>query len=77
MNQEKQPDALKLADEIESWRGDHFCDAVLPAAVELRRLHAKNEQLKAAIGTVCEGWTIPPDAIKILEAALYNNTVKS
>ena len=38
----KQPEALRLADELEMWtRGE-------PAAAELRRLHAENEALREA-----------------------------
>lgn len=29
------------------------------------------EQLRAAVETVCEGWTLPPGARKTLEAALW------
>ena len=40
-----QPEALRLADELEKWTMDDF-DA---AADELRRLHAENETLKKAV----------------------------
>ena len=45
-----QPEALRLADELEMWtRGE-------PAAAELRRLHAENEALREAneaFGKLC------------------------
>jgi hypothetical protein len=52
MTRDKQPEALRLADEIEALRAD--------AAAELRRLHAENEALRAALAepTVKESLTV-------------------
>jgi septal ring factor EnvC (AmiA/AmiB activator) len=34
-------------------------------------LAAQAKALRKTIGTVCEGWTLPHDARKVLETALY------
>jgi hypothetical protein len=43
-----QPEALRLADTLEKQSG------IYQAAVELRRLHAVNQELLAALNAVCE-----------------------
>ena len=43
MDNEKMPEALRLADELEMWTQGE------PAAAELRRLHAECESLRAAL----------------------------
>ena len=43
--------------------------AMLTAAI------SEIERLRTAIGTVCEGWTLPPGARKVLETALWAETV--
>lgn len=47
MNEQKQPEALRLADAIEGFFPD---DHYKKAAAELRRLHAENEKLRAGLG---------------------------
>lgn len=42
---------------------------------EIRDLKEENERLRAAIGVVCEGWTLPEGARKVLETALWAETV--
>lgn len=42
--------------------------SALPALIQAAR---SEESLRKAIATVCEGWTLPDDARKILEAALF------
>ena len=37
----------------------------------LREAADEIEQLRKAISTVCEGWTLPPGARKVLESALW------
>jgi hypothetical protein len=55
-----QPDALRLADELEMWTMGE------PAAAELRRLHAENEKLRsvmvAAAEEIHEHWDAHCDA---------------
>jgi hypothetical protein len=47
MNQEAQPEALRLADKLETqWAG--IVNTASLAATELRRLYAESEQLKVA-----------------------------
>lgn len=45
--------------------------AMLPLLEELAERDTKIERLRTAIGTVCEGWTLPEGARKVLEAALW------
>lgn len=40
---------------------------------ELAATKATMKALKDAVGLVCEGWTLPADVRKILEAAVYEN----
>jgi hypothetical protein len=37
----------------------------------LREAADEIERLRKAIGTVCEGWTLPPGARKVLESAIW------
>lgn len=56
MNDMKQPEALRLAE----WLELHAIDGMeRKAAAELRRLHAENEQLRAALEAVGTGGVGP------------------
>lgn len=84
MNQEKQPEALGLADKLEnSWAG--IANTAALAAVELRRLHAENEQLKTALKAIATievpmngaDWEEFEEAQNIAKSALKETTLKS
>ena len=49
MTDEQQPEALRLADELESEGDSWFRERDAEAATELRRLHAENEDFRATI----------------------------
>lgn len=47
---------------------------VVDANAELEAAVKRANRLERAISTVCEGWTLPDDARKILESALWDNS---
>jgi hypothetical protein len=44
-----QPEAMRLADELERWPDAHVSNRSVEAAAELRRLHEVNTELLAAL----------------------------
>ncbi len=52
----------------------HYWEAIDYAQEALAASRAEVEGLRKAVGTVCEGWTLPEDARKVLEKALWANT---
>lgn len=52
----------------------HWHQRSLAAESALAASRAEVEGLREAVGTVCEGWTLPDDARKVLEKALWANT---
>ncbi|CAL1778374.1 hypothetical protein BRC2024_HCTLARHO_CDS_0106 [Acinetobacter phage vB_AbaS_Silvergun] len=52
-----------------------YTDEIETLRTALAASRAEVEGLQKAVGTVCEGWTLPDDARKVLEKALWANTV--
>ena len=65
MKETKQPDALRLADEIEAQAGTYDC----AAATELRRLHEVNQELLEALCCVRD-MVGHPDNLDFIDAAI-------
>ena len=59
-----QPEALRLADELEAPVGTQSTySAMREAAAELRRLHAELERCKQVCAATAEGWRVERDAL--------------
>lgn len=54
-----------VAESVKAGIGEHSPEAAIAT------LRFQRDELRTAIETVCEGWTLPDGARKVLEAALH------
>ncbi len=59
---------------VKTLQSERDANSILTA--EIARLTTERDGLKQVIGTVCEGWTLPHDARKVLESALWTAMAK-
>ena len=67
MNDTKHPEAMRLADALDSRREPSATHYINEAADELRRLHAENMQLRAALEKKTPGHDKTLDKLRIAE----------